>query len=394
MQMDDFVDAAGCKYSLVIIETLLVWANEGEHILQFPFPEDVNKLLSIKNMRTVIKNSSLQIKGDIEYTAVLQGTADFSGINYDTVKKCNISSQIDASFLFDLRITFTRDYEYDKDYELRIHNIKVTNAIFEAVPSTDVSLESRRGAFILPSGHDQEIYDYMESIWDEYESTNTSIDKAEALVYLNAAKYFGCSLLEINRSYTLVRNQEVRTDLSLNEIDALALKRFSDIRINVEDGIATFEELSVPLGEAYPIPESMTILPPEDGKKIDVIFMVEVEQPEAKFVKIIGTTNLPIATHLMLSLTSADISYHAQSKVEVGDNGIFASEVFSNSDKSDMAAMSHGLYTLEIVTPIISVQPEPVKVKLGTKGRNLVGNYVSEDIIFGKTVRFIKDFEI
>ncbi len=398
MQLDDFVDITVRNNSLIIIETLLAWANEGNHILQFPFPEDINKLLSIENMRTVIKSASLQIKEGIEYSTVLQGTADFLGVNYDTVKKCNISARIVASFLFDLRITFTRSYECDERGQCvpskKVGNIKIANGIFEAVPSTDVSLESKRGTFILPTDNDQEIYDYMESIWDEYESANPSIDKAEALVYFDAAKHFECSLLEINRAYTLVQNQKSKINLSLNEIDALALKRFSDIQIKVENGNATFAKLFAPLGEAYSTPESMMILPPENGKKIDVTFTIEVEQTEAKFIKITGTTSLPVATHLMLSLTSTTNSYHAQSKVEVGENGTFASETFSNSKNPDAGAMLHGVYTLEIVTPIFSVQPESVKVMFGAKGRNLAGDYVSEDTIFGKTVRFTKNFEI
>lgn len=398
MQLDDFVDIAVRNNSLEIIETLLAWANEGEHILQFPFPEDVNKLLGIENMRAVVKSASLQIKEEIEYSTVLQGTAVFSGVNYDAVKKSNISARIATSFLFDLRITFTRSYERDERGQCipskEVDNIRVANGIFEAVSSTDVSLESKRGTFILPTDYDQEIYDYMESIWDEYESANPSVDKAEALVYFDAAKHFECSLLEINRAYTLVQNQKSKTNLSVNEIDALALKRFSDIRIIVEDGNATFAKFSAPLGEAYPTSESMMILPPEDEKKLDVTFTVKVEQPEAKFIKIAGTTNLPVATHLMLSLTSATNSYRAQSKAEVDEDGTFASETFSNSKNPDAEAMLHGVYTLEIVTPIVSVQPESVKIRFGAKGRNLVGNYVSEDTIFGKTIRFTKEFEI
>lgn len=398
MQMDDYVDIAVRNNKDSIMQAIILWGNESDHILQFPFPEDINRLLSIDNIRYVVKGVSLQVDGNIEYSVILEGAADFSGAYYDEVMKCNTTEEIQSTFQFDLRIAFSRRYERDAKGKCMpskdIENLRITNAIFEAVPSIDISLESRRGVFILPTEDDKEIYQYMESIWDEYSVNTPSVDKAEALVYFDAAKHFGRSLLEINRAYTLVQYSKTKSMLSLNEIDALALKRFSDIKINIKDGIATYGGKKAPLGEAYPIPESMKLLPPEPGKELDVDFTIDAIFTDRKFVICAGTTTLPPKTQLMITLYSTDRNYHAQSKATVGENGQFSSEEFSDSKNSPKNEMLPGNYSVEIVVPIISVQPDEVQPAFGKKGRNLSGVYVNEDSVFGKTIRYKKDIII
>ena len=397
MQMDDYVDIAVRNNKDSIIRTFLSWGNESEHILQFPFPEDINCLLRIDNVRYVVKGVSLHMEDNIEYSVILEGAANFSGVYYDEVKKCNTTGEIQSAFQFDLRIAFLRKYERDTTGKCipskDIDGIRITNATLEAIPSIDVSLESKRGVFILPTEEDYEIYKYIESIWDNYEN-GTSTDKAEALVYFDAAEHFEKSLLEINRSYTLVQKSKTKSMLSLNEIDALALKRFSDIKIKIKDGIATYNGKNAMLGKAYPISESMKILPPEQGKKLDVNFTLDVVYTDEKYIICSGTTTLPAMTQLMITLYASDRNYHAQSKANVDENGHFRSEQFSNSKNPPKNEMLPGNYSVEIVVPIVSVQPDEVKTAFGIKGRNLSGAYVNEDTIFGKTISYIKDFVI
>jgi hypothetical protein len=398
MQIDDYVDITVRNNKDSVIRAFLSWGNEIEHILQFPFPEDINRLLKIDNLRYVIKGASLHLDDNIEYSVILEGVADFIGVYYDEVKKYNINREIQSAFQFDLCIAFSRQYERDARGKCipsnDIENIRITNATLEAVPSIDVSLESRRGVFLLPTEDDKEIYEYMESIWDGYSENNPSVDKAEALVYFDAAEYFEKSLLEINRAYTLVQNNKTKSTLSLNEIDALAIKRFSDIKIRIENGIATYNGKSVLLGEAYPIPESMKLLPPEQNKELDVDFTVDAVFTDKKSIVCAGKTNLPPKTELMITLHSCDRNYHAQSKATVGENGQFNSEQFSDSKNPPKNEMLSGNYSIEIVVPIVSVQPDEVKTVLGSKGRNLSGAYVIEDSIFGKTIRYKKEFVI
>jgi len=398
MQIDDYVDIAVRNNKDSIMQAFLSWGNEPEHILQFPFPEDINRLLRIDNVRYVVKGASLQLEDNIEYSVILEGAANFSGVYYDEDMKCNTTGEIQSAFQFDLRIAFSRHYERDATGKCipskDIEDIQITNATLEAVPSTDVSLESRRGVFIPPMEDDKEIYEYMESIWDDYSKNNPSVDKAEALVYFDAAKYFEKPLLEINRAYTLVQNSKTKSMLSLNEIDALALKRFSDIKISIKDGVATYNGKSTLLGETYPIPESMKLLPPEQGKELYVDFTVDAIFTDEKFIICTGTSTLPKKTQLMITLHSYDRKYHAQSKATVEENGQFRSEQFSDSKNPPENEMLSGNYSVEIVVPIASVQPDEVKTAFGNKGRNLSGDYVNEDSVFGKTIRYKKDIAI
>lgn len=132
MQMDDYVDIAIRNNKELLFKTFLSWGNDPDHILQFPFYEDVNTLLKIDNVRYVVKGASLQLKEKIEYSVVLEGVADFWGVNYDKAKKCNTSEEIQSSFQFDLRISFLRPFEKDAAGNCipsgGIENIQVTNA--------------------------------------------------------------------------------------------------------------------------------------------------------------------------------------------------------------------------------------------------------------------------
>lgn len=396
MQMDDYTDITIRNYKDQIFQAFLSWGNDADNIYQFPFSQDVNTLLNISNIRYVVKGTSLQLLEKINYSVMIEGVADFSGVNYDKAMKCNTSQEVQASFQFDLRISFLRPYTKDASNNCiplnEIENLQITNAILEASPSTDLVLESRRGTFILPTPQDEEIYEYMKSIWDGYSAEN-SVDRAEALVYFNAANNFQLSLLEINRSYTLVQNSKTKSMLSLNEIDALALKRFSDIKVEIQGEMAMYEKSVAPIGNAYPIPESMKLLPPEADGEVDVKFELNTELTVENSIVCTGTTTLPPKTQLLLTLRCPDQKYNAQSKVSVGDDRSFISEPFSNAHNPD-GRMVQGKYFLEIVVPIVSVQPEEVKLVFGTKGRNLTGSYVNEDVIFGKTVRYEKEFII
>lgn len=269
MQMDDYVDITIRNRKNQVFQALLSWGNSSENILQFPFQDDVNTLLKIDNIRYVIKGVSLQIEEKIKYSVAMEGTADFSGVNFDKTMNRNVSQEVQVSFQFDLHITFlcsyTRDDKGNCIQSDEFDDLQITNAVFEAVPSTDISLESRRGTFISPMPQDEVIYKYMEEIWDEYDAEN-SVNRAEALVYFDVARHFQTSLLEINRAYTLVQNRKSKIALSLNKIDALALKRFSDINIEIQGEMVLYNGSSVRIGNAYPIPESMKMLPPETGR--------------------------------------------------------------------------------------------------------------------------------
>lgn len=395
MQMDDYVDIVVRNKQSEIINSIIEWANEKENILQFPFIDDISTLCSISNPRIVVKNTAIKSGELIKYMAILHGTADFVGANHDKKIERYIDQQ-EATFLFDVRISFTRSFESDENGRKpskEVSSISIDGGVFEAIPVGNVPLESKRGVFILPNDRDRTIYDYMQSIWYSYENKN-SMEVAEAFVYIDAAEHFNCSLLEINRAFTLVQNQQTKMNLSINEIDALALKRFSDIRIAIQAGMASFRDKEAPIGDAYPMPESLAIPQPEMGKEIDVDFSCVIKHPENKYIQIEGTTNLPPETDLMLTVLNKHNAYMAQSKASVSKDGSFKSEIFSNAKNNNEMALMSGDYTLEIIVPIFSVQPDSVKARMGKQGRNLIGKYVSMDNVLGKTIRYIHYFNI
>jgi hypothetical protein len=396
MQMDNFVETTIHNKQSKILDSVIEWANKGENILQLPFTYKAEQLVNISNPRIVVKNVAIQTGDNIKYIAMLNGTADFIGSYYDEDMQRHVPYEQEASFLFDLRISLLRQFVETKEGRVpskEIADISVDGVSFEAISSGDIPLESKRGVFITLNEDDYEIHDYMQSIWNSYEEKH-SINDAEAFVYFNTANHFELSLLEVNRAFTLVQNHRLKLNLSINEIDALALKRFSDINILTNnEGFALFKDKSALLGEAYPTPEDMLVSPPEANKEIEVYFSCEIERPEGKYVQVVGTTNLPENTTLMITFSSKEHSYMAQAKTSVLLGGAFTSDVFVNV-KNKNNVIVNGVYTISITVPIISVQPDSVKVLMGKKGRNLLGKYVEEDAIFGKTVHYLQEVQV
>ncbi|MDJ0304853.1 PIN-like domain-containing protein [Dehalobacter sp.] len=396
IQIDEFVDVAIRNNIKEIKQKMIEWLNADEHIYLLPFIVDINRLMDIDDLRMVFQDASVEVSDYVYYSVLLQGMAQFTGAFYNEGIERFTSNEID-SFVFDLKISFKRAYEKEdvkeRAFSKEITDITIISGAFERVPEDKASLESKRGVFIKPNDTDAEIYQYMMSIWDYYEKKH-SVDVAEALVFIDTAEHFDCSLLEINRSFTLVQNLSTKMNLSLNEIDALAIKRFKDVGILIQGNTGRFREIEVNIGEPYPIPDSMKVLPPEEGKAIPVYFKVISERLDNKYVQIKGETNLPESTHLMISLKNKDLHYNTQSKSDVMAGGHFVSEVFKNGKNTDNNALPLGSYELEIVVPIISVQPDSVKVAFGNRGRNLIGDYVSSDTIMGQTIRFTHQFDI
>jgi hypothetical protein len=393
MQMDDFADIQVRNKQLKILDAIVVWANTNENILQFPFVDEVNKLVKISNPHIVVKNVALQTSNEVMYLVLLEGTADFTGVYYDEELQRYLSGDIESSFLFDARISFKRPYTDTDVNDARslandISDISIDRVILEPVPDANIPLESKRGKFVLPNDDDYEVYAYMLSVWEIYESKH-SVDAAEAFVFFDAANHFESTLLDMYRSFSLVQNQQTKINLSLNEIDALALKRFSDIRISVDDAkIATFRGESALLGEAHPTPENMLIPPPETGKELLVEFSCYVEQTDNAHVVVKGETSLPADTLLMITLSCKEHAYIVQSKTSVQSDGSLSSEPFSSKKNQNGSGLMAGKYNVEITVPIVNVQPDSVKLIMGRKGRNLVGELVKEDSITGKTVNY------
>lgn len=240
----------------------------------------------------------------------------------------------------------------------------------------------------------QEIYDYMEAIWDNYESTY-SVDKAEALVLIDASSKFGKPIIEVFRAYTLYTlGQNERTGLNLgdNEIDVVAISRLKVLGFKEVSGRWYYNGKPVNVGTPLSIPESMKPQKPEHGKELIVKLEVTKEFSELKHVRFKGKTNLPTGTILMLRLESPAKGYLAQDRVNV-NNGEFISAWFSDADRAENRLAS-GKYLLVITTPTVNVQDATVKVLLGEQGKNMKGRYIKFDPIWGYRVEHETTFYV
>jgi hypothetical protein len=125
----------------------------------------------------------------------------------------------------------------------------------------------------------------------------------------------------------------------------------------------------------------------EINKMINVSMNVNIEEEANKQVRVKGETNLPNSMELMISVKN-DSGYLAQDKVNVV-NGAFISNPFSNN-----ANGLNGSYTAEITSPTANTQPVEIKNEIGENGKNLDGQYVKEDSVWGKMVNYTKQFTV
>ena len=84
--------------------------------------------------------------------------------------------------------------------------------------------------------------------------------------------------------------------------------------------------------------------------------------------KIIGYTNLPDGTALMIELSSKDVKFMAQSQVSVYSNK-FETDKFSTLGGD----LPSGRYEVSIVTPLTDLQPPSVAEILGKNGKKYEG---------------------
>jgi hypothetical protein len=120
----------------------------------------------------------------------------------------------------------------------------------------------------------------------------------------------------------------------------------------------------------------------------DVVLTFRIETNGTRRPTIVGETNLPDGTDLMISIDSGTIRYNASSKALVQD-GHFQSETFSKSN-SDLEA---GQYTAEVSMPVALVQSQSVRAVIGEKGENLKGSLVEQGNL-GLTVSRKQPFQL
>lgn len=104
---------------------------------------------------------------------------------------------------------------------------------------------------------------------------------------------------------------------------------------------------------------------------------------------VIGATNLPDGTELMVTIRRPESRYMAQDKARTS-NGAFRAGPFSQKGGS----LNPGVYTVEISSPIAAVQPPAVRSVIGHEGANLQGPLAKRSTFGGKVVEYQMSFTV
>jgi len=232
----------------------------------------------------------------------------------------------------------------------------------------------------------QKIYDFAESIWDDYEKQYDS-DKAEGLVFIAVSQHFDIPILDVFRGYSIIQNEHSH-NFSDAQLCVLGVERLKGIGFTEKHNRWYYEGNPVRMGEILPLPDELEFLVPEDRCAIVVDIKVKESFEEEKLF-FQGSCNLPVGILLMLSLKSMENKYFAQDAISVGEGGSFLSGFTNRGEK-----VSRGIYILEISSPVFSVQPDSIKPCLGIRCRNLSGKNVEFNVIGGNTIHFTYEFKV
>lgn len=223
---------------------------------------------------------------------------------------------------------------------------------------------------------DEEVYKFVKKYADDY-NNKYGYFHGDDLIFIDAAQYFNISFLDAVWKFRKVDNK-VYTDSGakiplLPEDESKfvtfhGLFRGKEYFTCDENHTWYYNGRQIRMGEIPPLPASMQPEAPELGKELYVTFDIQKYDDS-----IIITTNLP-------------------------DNYILL--VKSNLSKnSDRKTVTNGSIMLENAQNISSITigsafitDSSVKKQLGTKARNLIGEYVKYDPICGNQIHAVFNF--
>jgi hypothetical protein len=122
------------------------------------------------------------------------------------------------------------------------------------------------------------------------------------------------------------------------------------------------------------------------AKALDADIRAKADGGNTPFV--LGVTNLPDETRLMVGLRRKEANYFAQAQTTVGA-GQFKTERFTALGKP----LPPGNYELGITMPLARVQPAGVRTVIGEEGERLTGRLVDKSR-FGITLKVVSTVNI
>jgi hypothetical protein len=221
---------------------------------------------------------------------------------------------------------------------------------------------------------DEKIYDFVEQYGERYNEKHGYF-AGEIELFIDASQIFDIGILDIMYRYTKVSSkkysqkildEDVHKWIDLKYLISMGLK---EIRYNWY-----FKGRRVRMGEIPLLPLSMEKPLPVPGKEIQVQFDVKLKQNEVQ-VK----TTLPDG--YILSLSIENLVYSMSETVE-------NNKCTFNLDNS---AIKDAIYKVILTSPIINVMPKLDKSVVGESARNLVGEFVEFDEIYGNTINYSRE---
>jgi hypothetical protein len=119
----------------------------------------------------------------------------------------------------------------------------------------------------------------------------------------------------------------------------------------------------------------------------DVILHLSVEEDSTLRPKIVGKTNLPDKTELLVTVSGKSTNFTGQEKTSV-HAGRFQAGPFGSS-----SGLQPGQYTVDVVVAVPLVQPDSVRAVIGQNGENLKGSLVTKGRL-GVSVEVEQAFKI
>jgi hypothetical protein len=134
----------------------------------------------------------------------------------------------------------------------------------------------------------------------------------------------------------------------------------------------------------YPILILLFVFSVSEAFALNVTMSTKIEGGDKPIV--IGKTNLPDGTDLMVSIERNKSAYGGQSKVKVA-RGEFRAGPFTQKG----SAFNPGKYTLKITVPFAPTQPSSVQSLIGDHGQKLQGSLVKKGAL-GKFAEYRSTF--
>lgn len=219
---------------------------------------------------------------------------------------------------------------------------------------------------------DVKIYNFIEKYGQRY-NEEFGYFAGEIELTIDASQKFDISLLDVMYKYQKISSKIYKQELLEESVmKRIMFKYLLSSGLKAENYSWSYKGRMIRLGEIPPPPPSMQKLKPVPGREIDVLINIVVLNDG-----ILVNTNLPNG-FILHAKVDDDLAFFSSTVVE-GKCFFQLNAEHSNKESK-----------VTITSPTVNVMSEVAKEKVGLKGRNLVGEFVTYDEIWGNTIYFEK----